>query len=247
MKKLQLIYPKLSTLVDNPVQPPVRTSGSALAGLLADMSDTDSCHPIAVVDLGGGRLCKADGHRRAACATKLGWAEIPAIVYEGDPVYWFIKLNRAVRSMKANEWFTMWAKCSVRKKIEREMHPEIRKSISACVDIWGLEDTIALGLRGDISPGVSSSVRILHTLFAQRPRTCAQLEQRVIGDWIIKHSFQRPAVEIRNHFANDSKLIAKLNKRIAQDRAFPKADWFTSEKRAAKELRSVSARKLKVV
>ena len=139
---------RLDELLENPIQPPLRDTDSAVKALKNNIEESRVMAPV-VVSFWNGKFYIADGHRRVAAARLLGLQDIECIVVEDvAPEVLFCLLNAGIRNVKGKDWFYVWAKTRAKgRSVILDSCP------SACVrhilnmaDICGEKDAITFGL-----------------------------------------------------------------------------------------------------
>lgn len=139
----------IADLVTNPVQPPIRTTDAAIAGLASKIAKHGLLGVVIVMRYEG-KWIILDGHRRKTAWEALGGTRIDCQItteFERPELGFFI-LNNKTRKMSGNEVFTGWAMAdpSIRDQILGEM--KVASKIRKMVEYLGEAEAVELGLQG---------------------------------------------------------------------------------------------------
>lgn len=151
-RKTRYLMIPITELVSNPIQPSIRTSDSALEGLMIEI-EAHKLHGAVVVMRYQGKWVILDGHRRKFCCEKLGYTEIYCEVTDSfsTPEAGFMALNKKTRKVSGKETFMSWAMAEteeIRELVLKEAKGTVATKIRLMVSIVGKKDAIAYGLRG---------------------------------------------------------------------------------------------------
>lgn len=97
---------KVGDLKDATYNPKNRTSEEKTRKLQASMEKHGMFNPIVVTPAG----VVIEGHRRLACAKRLGWLEVECSISEGSPEEVYSSINYSMRKLSGNDALGVWLK-----------------------------------------------------------------------------------------------------------------------------------------
>lgn len=99
---MKLVTVALDDLTSSPINPPRRTSETALRDLITNIKRYSLQTPILITK----DHVIIDGHRRVAALRALGQTTVPAIITDANPQHGFVAVNGpgGKRNMSAGEW-----------------------------------------------------------------------------------------------------------------------------------------------
>lgn len=179
----------LSLLTDNPVQPAIRQTDSAVQELKRYADESGFFVPPVITS----NDIILDGHRRVHAARALGIETLQCVVVdiEDDMVgCFFVWLNSGIRKVTGATLLNVYAKAGSRRAREellKQFTPTIRAQVKKFVAIFGDERTIEIGQEGHQAPQVVKGIERVHSLLASHDY---QYEIRAVGEWVLAHKLQ---------------------------------------------------------
>lgn len=215
----------------NMVQSPTREE-AGIEALVNDFKQTGFIQPLIVVKKVR-RYTIIDGHRRRAAALKLGLERLPAIVLDSDlpATFLFLILNRDSKQVSAAQMYFAWAhEQGPRGKFLELVSKQTQRNIKSMVRIFGEARAVALA-DGTLSPHISQFIddaRRLMTTYHLDP-----VEDKRVGEWIIKHKMSNAVNRLRRSTEVKSKDVQALRKAILFDRPYGRKMKLVRDRKAA--------------
>jgi len=202
----------VTLLVENPVQPPPRSTDSAVSTLAESMLESKLCSPLIVTRIGKtGKFMIIDGHRRHVASIKHNRDTLPCLIVDHpDPEILFVILGKGVRGVSGVDWLSVWSRTSDERRNDLlNAIPESgRKNIESMIEIFGRTRVIQLGKDGLLSPHMAKWILIAEKYVN---RTGAAIPLRQIGEWVVKH---RASNVINQMYRQKSPISLNTSKRL---------------------------------
>lgn len=195
----------LENLIDNPVQPPNRTTGADMEDLIADIREKGIVNPPYVALLGS-EYYKLDGHRRCAAWEKLGHRDVMCRVIRVSSMSeietHFVTINRVVKKMSGRQWFYGWAVSAARAAYLKALTKGQARRIAEFVKVFGVDESVGYAKTG-LDPCILNYVYVANRFLSFH---LPAPSMKHIGRWIVAN---KATWTVRHLAANGKKREAQ--------------------------------------